>query len=228
MIQNKYIAFSFRLFCFFFTLAGLLVHMDVVDGNLNFRPFMYYTIQSNLLGLVLFGMLAVKTFFDIRENGKTGSAGYYSGFVMVCVIDLLLTLIVYWVLLAPSAFRMDVAFELWSFGNLAAHLIVPLMCLFDYFLFSKPGHMKYRTIYFVLIYPLSYVLVSTIAGLSGYVYRESSVDGSPVRFPYFFIDWDEVGAAGFLYILALVVFFLILSHALYAVDRKRIKRAHVN
>jgi hypothetical protein len=140
---------------------------------------------------------------------------------MVCVIDVLLTLIVYWVMLVPSMPSAGPGSEIFAFNNLTVHLIVPLLCLADYALFTRPGHLKYRDVYYVVIYPLSYVLVSTVAGLLGFVYRVSDIDGSPVRFPYFFFDWDVVGAGALLYIFALVVFFLILSHLLYWIDRKR-------
>lgn len=224
MIKNRFAALIYRLFCLLFTLVGLLVHMDILNGNLNLRMFMYYTIQSNLLALAMFAILTAKTIRDIRKNGKLGPAGYYPRFEMVCCIDLLLTLIVYWVMLAPGAFSMGTETGLFSFDNLAVHLVVPLLCILDYFLFTTPGHLKYRDVYYVLIYPLFYVLFTTVAGLMGYVYRISSIDGRPVRFPYFFFDWDDVGAKGFLYILVLVAFFLLLSHLLYWLDKKRAKQ----
>jgi hypothetical protein len=77
----------------------------------------------------------------------------------------------------------------------------------------------------VAIYPLSYVLFSTAAGLLGFVYRVSEADGRAVRFPYFFIDWDVAGAWALLYILALVAFFLAISHLMYWNDRRRKRRA---
>lgn len=224
MVKNKYAALAFRLFCLVFTFAGLLTQLELFSGTVNFGQFMYYTIQSNLLALFLFAVLTVQTIRDIRSGGELGSSGHCPRFEMVCCVDLLLTLIVYWVLLAPGAFSMGADSGLWSFSNLSLHLFVPLFCLLDYFLFSKPGHLKYRDVYYVTIYPLFYVLFTTVAGLLGYVYRISSVDGRAVRFPYFFFDWDDVGAAGLLYILVLVLVFLVFSHVLYWIDRRRAKK----
>jgi hypothetical protein len=60
---------------------------------------------------------------------------------------------------------------------------------------------------------------SSLAGLLGYVYRVNP-DSTPVRFPYFFYDFDQIGAQSFLYIGALIVFFLLLSHGFYWLDQK--------
>jgi len=41
-----------------------------------------------------------------------------------------------------------------------------------------------------------------------------------VRFPYFFYDFDRIGAVSLVYIGALLVFFLMLGHIFYLFDRK--------
>jgi hypothetical protein len=230
MVKSKNVALGYRVFCFIFTLSGLLTQLEVMSGNIQGKQLMYYTIQSNILALILFGLLSYKTFTDIRKTGDAkgvgsmGGAGYYTRFEMVCVVDLLLTLVVFWALLAPTMFTMGSGMNLWSFANLALHLFVPLMCLADYLLFGKRGQLKYCDVYYVLIYPYFYLLFTTTAGLSGYVYRVSA-DGAPVHFPYFFIDWSQMGAKCIIYILILTVFFLAISHAFYWADRKDAKNA---
>lgn len=193
--------------------------MNLLTGPINTGQYMYYTIQSNLLALILFGMLLVRTIKGLRSGGAAGSASYFPRFEMVCVIDLLLTMLVYWVMLAPGAFSMSGGFDLWGFDNLTVHMITPLLCIADYVLFADSGHLKYRDVYYVTIFPLSYVAYSSIAGLLGYVYR-TTADGVAVRFPYFFYDFDTIGAQSFLYISALVLFFLLISHGLYWLDKK--------
>lgn len=220
MIQNRIAALVFRVGGFLFALVGLLTHIDIFSGNLNVGLFMYYTIQSNILALIMFGILAIRTIKGLREDGKWGTTSYFARFEMICVIDLLLTLIVYWVLLAPQTFSMAGDFTLFTFDNLSVHLITPALCLIDYILFTKSSHLKYRDVYYVLIYPLSYVGFTIVAAKLGYVFNISPVDGNPVRYPYFFFDFDRVGAKAFLYIGGLVIFFLILSHLLYFLDKK--------
>ncbi|HDR3491435.1 MULTISPECIES: Pr6Pr family membrane protein [Bacillus cereus group] len=220
MIRNRVIAVLFRIGSLIFALYGLLSRMGIQSGEMNFKIFMYYTIQSNFLALILFSILTIRTVKGLINDGKTGSAGYFPRFEMICVIDLLLTLIVYWVLLAPTTFTMGGSFYLWKFDNLAVHLITPILCLVDYFLFTESNHLKYRDVYYVLIYPLSYVAFATIAGLMGYVYNISPIDGKPVHYAYFFFDYDRIGAKSLVYIGGLIVFFLVLSHIMYLFDKK--------
>ena len=224
MIQNKRFALLYRLCAFVFATIGLLKQIGVFDGAISFRSFMFYTIQSNMLAVILFAFLAVRTGMSLRD-GLHGSAGWHSRLGMVCAVDLLVTMVVFWVLLVPEV----PAAYLWTFDNIAVHTVTPLLCLFDYILFSQPNRLKYRDVYYVCIYPLCYVVFTSIAGLAGYVYYfsntfsdplSSTIDFSPVRFPYFFLDFDRLGYLAAVFIAAILAFFLLLSHFLYFIDRK--------
>ena len=225
VIQNKRFALIYRLCAFVFATVGVLKQIGVFNGMISFSSFMFYTIQSNLIAVVLFAFLAVRTGKSLRE-GLRGSAGWHSRLGMVCTVDLLVTLAVFWVLLVPEV----PASYLWTFDNIAVHTVTPLLCLFDYILFSQPKRLKYRDVYYVCIYPLCYVVFTTIAGFAGYVYYfrstfsdvfSDTIEVVPVRFPYFFLDFDRLGAMTAVYIAAILVFFLLLSHFMYFIDRKR-------
>ena len=224
MIKDKRFAIVFRSASLLFALAGFLSMLGFFQGVVHRGILVYYTMQSNVLGIILFAMLTAHTAIGLRR-GSADSAGYFSRFEMVCVIDIMLTFVVFWVLLAPNLFTMVNEYNLWSFDNLAVHGITPLLCLIDYILFTQPRHLKYRDVYFVVIYPLVYLAGTSIAGLLGYVYSLSPVDGKPVRFPYFFYDFDRLGAAAIAYVAALVVFFLIIAHGFYLVDAKLRKQS---
>jgi hypothetical protein len=213
----------FRVLSLLLAVAGFLAMLGIFGGNFWPRTLAFYTMQSNILAIILFGMLAVRTAGGLRECIK-GEAGYFARFEMVVTINILLTFVVYWVLLAPTLFTIVEEFSLWTFDNLAVHAITPLLCLADYVLFTQPRHLKYRDIYCVCIFPLAYLIGSSIAGLLGYVYFISLSDGLPVRFPYFFYDFDRIGLTALAYIGALIVFFLIIGHVFYALDRKRGKQ----
>lgn len=123
-------------------------------------------------------------------KGAFGNNGYYPSFEMVCMIDLLLTLLVYWVILVPVGFSMNDEYTPWRFNNVVVHLITPLLCLIDYILFVGSRSLKYRYIYCVLIFPLAYVPFVYIAGLFGYVYY-TLPNGTKVSNPYFL--WTTAG-----------------------------------
>jgi hypothetical protein len=227
MIKDRWFALAFRAGSFLFAVAGILKQIGFFSGNISFGAFMYYTLLSNLLAAVLFAVLAVRTARGLRE-GRRGNAGWYPRFGMICAVDLLVTLIVFWALLAPSIGTK----YLWTFENIAVHGVTPLLCLLDYIFFTEAGRLKYRDVYYVCIFPLCYVVFTTIAGLAGYVYRYEGVVSSafsgqgepaPVRFPYFFLDFDKLGIMAAVFMVGIMIFFLLLSHGIYWIDRKAIK-----
>lgn len=219
MIHDRRFAFVFRLFAFVFTFLGLLSALGVFQGNIQLDKLMFYTVQSNALGVILFLILAIKTGREWRSKGNFGKNGYYPSFEMVCVIDLSLTLLVYWFILVPVNFSMYDEYTPWRFNNLVVHLITPLLCLLDYILFVESRSLRYKNIYYVLIFPLAYVPFVHIAGLFGYVFY-TLPNGTTVSNPYYFMDFTRIGNKAFLNILGLVIFFLILAHIAYFFDRK--------
>ena len=225
MIKNKKFALVYRLGALIFAVAGLLKQIGVFSGNISFRAFMYYTIQSNFIAVLLFALLIARTIKALRE-GTQGGVGFYPRLGMVCSVCLLVTLIVFWALLVPQGMSLD---YLLSFENLAVHLITPLLCLFDYILFAEARKLKYRDVYYVCIFPIAYVIFTSIAGLEGYVYGyegvvssafSSSMELVAVRFPYFFLDFDKLGVTVLAYCGGILVFFIMLSHIIYWIDRK--------
>ena len=78
------------------------------------------------------------------------------------------------------------------------------------------------------------MILTTIAGLAGYVYGYEGIVSTafsstreliPVRFPYFFLNFDKLGMMALVYILGILIFFLVLSHGIYLIDRRR-KQEH--
>jgi len=222
MIQDRRFAFVFRLCSFLFAAIGLMNHTGVFRGVFLPGAFMYYTIQSNLVAVIFFGALVVRTAKGLRE-GPRGNVGWYPRLGMVVAIDLLLTLLVFWVLLMPQGLSLS---YLLSFDNIAVHTVTPLLCILDYVFFSQPRSLKYRDVYYTSIFPLCYVLFSIIAGLAGYVYRytggvgSNALEPAPVKVPYFFLDFDKLGMMTLVYIVLIFFIFILLSHLIYYFDQK--------
>lgn len=205
MIHDRRFAFIFRLFAFVFTFSGILDAVGIFKGNFQPAGFVFYTVQSNELGVILFLILVIKTGIEWNGKGSLGKTGYYPNFELVCVVDLLLTLFVYWIILVPTGFSMSDSFTPWRLNNLVVHLITPLLCLLDYILFVDTRSLKYRYIYGVLIFPLVYTLFTPrLTGNSA----------------YYFLDYSKFGNRVFLNILLVAGFLLILAHIAYFFDRK--------
>lgn len=220
MLQNKRIALCTRTASAVFVLVGILSMGGLFRGEWRWSTFMFYTTLSNALVLVMFVYLAFSTAASIRRDGAYGPLRRGASFEMVCMADIILTFVVYWVLLAPTF----PAEGRWRFDNLAVHGVTPLLCVADYVLYTPPDSLKYRDVYGVLIFPLLYFAETSVAGFARYVYaREPS--GRATRFPYFFLDYDRIGVMVFANVAVLLLVFLALSHALYFLNRRPRKPA---
>lgn len=217
MIKNKKFALVFRLSAFITITVGLINQLGVFHGVIGFNSFIYYTVQSNFLAFIMFAVLI------FRPSPR---------FEMVCVANILVTLIVFWVVLAPTVPN----WYLLTYDNFSVHLIAPLLCLANYILFSEKGRLKYRDIYLTCIFPLFYLAFVYAAGFAGYDYGMRLIvleelgdylvrgDWVPRRAPYFFLDFGEVGLFALAYIGGIVAFVLMLGHGFYFIDRKLQKR----
>ncbi len=218
MIRNRIVALLFRTSILIVIVLGLLNNFGVFRGTFTWGALMFYTVQSNILGLVLFCILLFRTIRDITQKGPRGPAGYFARFEFVCTVNLLLTLAVYWLLLAPQPFAMTENSSIWSFANLSVHLIAPLGCLIDYILFTKSKKLKYPDVYKVLIFPFAYLAFASIAGLLGYTYHPAT--GATSHYPYPFMDYDKVGIQALVYIAGIALALLAVGHLLYLFDQK--------
>lgn len=202
-----------RTISFIIALTGILATCGLFKGVWRWSSWMYYTIQSNVLIILLFGYLVIASIKSIMVEGKKGEIKSNAHFEMVCMIDIFLTFLVYWTMLAPQIGN------IWKYDNVIVHGITPLLCIFDYYLFIPRKRLTYKDVYLSLIFPLSYVGATTVAGFLGYRYSYDR-SGKPVHFPYFFMDYDRIGWRALYYILGLSIFIIIISYIVYRIDRK--------
>jgi len=151
MIKCQKVALLFRVCAFLVAAAGLLDLLGVFHGAFYSGVLLYYTAQSNILAIILFLVLSIKTISGMRNDNKGNGACYFPRIVMICTIDVLLTFVVFWILLVPQLIGI---LPLWTFSNLAVHAITPLLCLADYILFSESRRLKYQDVYYVVIFPI--------------------------------------------------------------------------
>jgi hypothetical protein len=218
MIKNRVFALSFRAFAFVFCLFSVLWNLGTFFGEFSGISLLYYTLQSNVLVVVMFGLLTVYTAIGLKRGGKKGSASYFPRISANVTLGIFLTLLVFWTMLARTR---DAAY-LSSFDNLGVHLFNPLLMIADYVLFSEGGKLKKYDPFIFAALPIGYLIQATILGFSGVNY--SQVPGETARFPYFFMDYYETGAWVALYIIGLAAFYIGLSFLLWFIDFRRAKR----
>jgi hypothetical protein len=219
--NNRVFALCYRSVALVACIVGILDTMGVFRGSVNFEILLFYTTDSNVLVALMLGALLIRTALDIKNKGAVGSASHWERLSAIVMLSITVTMLIFWVLLASTI--TDMGFLL-SYSNLQIHLITPLLMIFDYFFFATPGKLKKRDPWFFALIPLVYFAQATVRGFSGYVYATLSQDGIDRHFPYFFIDFDQLQGGVFVYVFAILVFFVGLAYLFFWYDHRRARR----
>ena len=142
--------------------------------------FMYFTIQSNIAILLVSAIGYYFMFKNINNN-------IWNIIKFVFTISITLTGMVFSFVLAPT---MGIA--VWSFTNILTHVVVPICAVVDFFVVGLSFEIKKRSILFVVIPPLLYVVYAAIGYGLNWKFTKSA------NYPYFFLNWgSDAGAFGF-------------------------------
>ena len=220
--NNRIFTIIFRSILIVIIITGVLL-TAIKDGVFHFNTMLYYTTLSNVFVLIITSLLLFRTIMDFSKLGKSGSSTIYVPLHFVALVDIMITFLVYWTLLVPSDIKLRGSEMIFSYSNLAVHLIVPLLFAFDYYMFSRPKSISYKIIFYTWIFPLCYLVLALILGFSNHKFGTRD-DGSIIRFPYFFIDFDEQGYFIILWVMGIIAFFSIVAFLGYIIDKKRIHK----
>ncbi|WP_330179376.1 Pr6Pr family membrane protein [Nocardia sp. NBC_01503] len=181
-----------------FGLFALVALVDIpvrnigVDGYSYTNFFSYFTIQSNILGVL------VLLVGGLRDPGSRG----WQLFRGAGTLYLTITGIIYAVLLADVDVQMD---GLWT--NAALHKVMPLVILLDWLIIPAGIKVTPKLIGWWLIYPIAYGVYTLIRG--------PIVDW----YPYPFIDPRTQGYLAMSgKLVVIVLFFVILAAAVAALN----------
>ena len=196
--------------------TGLILNL-VQSGN-PASLISYYTIQSNLVCLVLFVFLLIleSRALSVPAPAAWRNSPWLSLLKGGCTVYILLTFLVYNFVLAPGIAELSTSYQLYSLQDLLVHYFSPLMVLLDYFLFDRKGRFKATYPLGWTLLPLAYLLyVFVFVSLGGRFYY----GGSASKYPYFFLNIEKLGLAGVgKWVLFIAAVYLVLSYVLTAID----------
>lgn len=218
-MKERRISIIFKMLVTASLLIGIL--LNVIRTKSVSAILSYYTLQSNIICLVMFIGIIIAIFLkkDYRSDNR-----YYllKGAV---IITILVTAITYQIALAPYNFQMDTSYTIQTekhMANIFVHMISPIMVVADYVLFDQKGNFKYYYPVIWLFIPFSYVI---------YVYSYNANGGSfygiggSREFAYIFLDYHKIGYDGvFKSIVIIAILILILSYLLVFLDKKLVHK----
>lgn len=174
----------------------LLIIIGIVGVTLNVVKtksidiFSYYTIQTNIFIVIVFIVLFVQSF---KKDNDTTKKMYLLKYVATTSITL--TFLIYHFVLKPQITQMFPTYYSQPISDYIVHYIVPWMAIIDFAFFEKQQKINWKEVFYCMIVPVLYLIFSYIrAFFIKTVVNYDSITKS--RFPYFFIDYEQVGVFG--------------------------------
>lgn len=176
----------------------------------------FYTIQSNILVLLVQFILLFCSFFDLSDKPKI-----LRGIVLlkyVTTTAIMLTFLVFWGMLAPY---MDLK-SLVEPSCILVHFVTPILMLLDFLRDKSDVPLKKSDAFYTIIPPVYYLIFCLVRAEISDV---KLTGGS--RFPYWFIDIDMFGWFGnengigvFFWVMLILIIVLTISFGLRFVKKK--------
>lgn len=184
--------------------------LNLIQANNVLEMLSYYTIQSNLIVAVFFGILA---WFDWKK--RPWNDGWSRVFTGIFTIGITITMLVFHVLIAPTI-APDGEYVVGSLRDAMVHTVTPLLVLIHWGMYSPKGSMKATDPLFYLIQPIDYVLYVVIYTSLGGRFTWGNVQS---MYPYFFLNLDVYGILGVLqFSVIILLLYLVLGYLLYFLD----------
>ncbi|MEU7578690.1 Pr6Pr family membrane protein [Streptomyces sp. NPDC041068] len=180
------VAAAFRTLIALAAVTGIVIDLAIGSPP---QVLSYFTIQSNVVVAVVFGMSAWRAW-----RGRPPLPPWMTGGTLLFIS---ITGLVYHLVLAndSSGFSMtgDIAAQSgWhSVSNQLLHTVTPIGVALDWLLLTRPGGLRLRHAGLWLLYPLAYLAFALARGAL-------MSPGSTARYPYPFLDVDDHGYAGVL------------------------------
>lgn len=181
---------KYRIICnlsiAFFAVIGVILSYNEPNAVKNI--ILYFTTQSNIWIMLI---ALVMVFYDLAKKAVP-KAVYIIKYIFT--VSIMVTGIVYNLILAPQyAIYFGSFFKAYSMSVTLLHVVVPLLAFISYILFDEnPFKRKFNLLGYTM--PMLYflfIIVLSIVSTNDYIF--DGMDGSPSRFPYFFLDYINNG-----------------------------------
>ena len=214
MTKNPKFILSYRIFSAVMSFAGIVTHIGFFTDYFRPQGLLTYTVQSNIFVCGVFVYLAVQTSRRMKEADMTAKYDFNPPLSLAAMVDILLTMIIFWAVLAPTNWA---GLTLFSFDNLMVHLFTPLLIILDRVMFYKGSYTQVRKLWYLVVFPYLYILEAYINGHFRLVMFGEISGGSYYLYP--FLNFDVLGLKVFLYVALLSVVFMAIGYVIAKKNR---------
>jgi len=209
LIGNKNrLSVIYKIFLSIIVLMAVIDRAGIFNADKQLQTLYSFTTISNCYII----SAALISAFKIATSGQIGAA--LSRFRHLGVMMILITGLVYHLILLPQKILENPNYQIFTYGNIVAHYIAPMLTFFDWLLFDKKGGISKWEPLICTSIPLVYFLLASLYGYFG-----SAIPGKETSYVYFFMDWGELGFSGVLkWALTILGCILLLTYLVYFVD----------
>ena len=218
MIKNRTAQLIFQTVYCTLGLVGTIASLGIFDdvSMVRWDFYVHFTNISNFLCIGVMLLALVQTARK-KEDSFVSAAPVLK---FVGMLGILLTFLVFNIMLAGAPDRDPQAN--WRIGSLTFHVILPIMYVADWFLFYERKQTKWYYPIASIGFPIAYILVLLIQAIV--LNFDSSIliptTTTPLIYPYFFVNLDNLGATGVLmWIGILSAAFMAVGYLFLALDR---------
>ena len=209
MIKNKKTHIIYRSIYLVIGLIGIISSFGAFNGVYNPNWYLYYTNISNYFCFFTVLALLIHDVKAYRNGEKVGVSSIAPLFRFCVCVMIFITFIVFNTLLTHP-FSVEYWIDLQS---VIMHLILPIMFILDYMLFSKHRSVNVFAPLFACIVPLIYVLYILIRA-------EVYLGTGRMIYPYFFLNVQYFGYGGVaLWCLGIAAIVILVGYLFWMYDK---------
>ena len=218
MMKNRTVQLIFETIYCTLGLVGCVACLGIFD-NVNAIRWDFYVHFTNISNFLCIGVMVVA----LIQTAKKKEDSYVTAVPMlkfIGMLGILLTFLVFNILLAGAEGRDPQAN--WRIGSLVFHVVLPIMYIADWFLFYEHKQCKWyypvASIAFPLAYAIFLLIQAIILNFDSTIFIPTTT--TPLIYPYFFVNLDNLGVPGVLmWVAILAVAFVAVGFAFFGLDR---------
>lgn len=218
MIKNRTAQLIYQTIYCTLGLVGFVACLGIFD-NISVIRWDFYVHFTNISNFLCIGVMLA----SLIETAKKKENSYVTVapvLKFIGVLGILLTFLVFNIMLAGAEGRDPQAN--WRIGSLCFHVVLPIMYIADWFLFRERKKCRWYYPLVSICFPLAYAIFLLIQAII--LKFDSSIliptTTTPLIYPYFFVNLDNLGVSGVLmWIAILAVAFAAVGFAFLGLDR---------